>query len=352
MNKFLKRFFLVSIILIALFSIVFIKYASDEEYSSDYVTVAFYNVENLFDTINDDGINDGEFTPNSKKKWNEERYTSKLNSLARVIDKLGDSNGPEILGLSEIENRGVLVDLIKKTELKNKNYEIEHFESPDRRGIDVALLYKKNVFEVTNSIAIPVKMPSDSNFVSRDILHVTGRFADYDEFHFFVNHWPSRRGGLAKSEPKRTAAALTLRTAVSSLLTSDPNAKIIIMGDFNDEPENNSIKNTLMARGKGFKHSKQELFNTSHKAVKNNKGSYCYQGDWNMLDQLIISYGAYKEDIKLNYVKGSFFIYKQEWMLQNGAYGEKYKGYPYRTYAGNKYLGGYSDHLPVYIHLD
>jgi endonuclease/exonuclease/phosphatase family metal-dependent hydrolase len=208
--------------------------------------IAFYNIENLFDTINDPDIYiNHEFTPESDKKWNTEKYFKKLGNIAKVIDGIGadfTGSAPAILGLSEIENISVLEDLVKEEQIAKYDYQIVHFDGPDHRGVDCALLYRPEFFEVSNTEMYTVTM-DDPEWTTRAQLLVSGNY-DGEEMHFIVLHWPSRRGGEKKSSPKREAAADVTRHIVDSILAIDENAKVVVMGDLNDDPVNSSVKNT------------------------------------------------------------------------------------------------------------
>ena len=309
--------------------------------------IGFYNVENLFDTIDIEGKADEEFTPGSKKKWNTERYDKKMNDLAKVVAAM---NYPAILGLCEVENNTVIKDFITETSLKNKDYGYVHFESPDFRGIDVALIYQKKVFQVLDSKNIEINFPKsvigDKAYTTRDILHVKGIFGGVDTLHVFVNHFPSRRGGLEASEPKRTYVAEQLKKSVNQIFSKNKNANILIMGDFNDEPDNNSITKTLNAKSVISNNASTDLVNTSAPLDLAKKGTYNYRGNWNMLDQIIVS-GAMLQ--KKNSIKaGQFTIFQEEWMMFKS---DKYGLTPNRTYGGPNYYGGFSDHLPVYLEV-
>ena len=314
------------------------------------VRVAFYNVENLFDTEDDPHRLDEEFLPTSDKQWDNARYEDKVAKLARVIAAM---NYPELLGLAEVENEAVLRQLIEHPDLAEAGYDLVHYDSPDVRGIDVALLYRTAFFTPESSQAIPVAF-EDDNYQSRDILQVSGTLgkdAKHNTVHLLVNHWPSRRGGVAQSEPRRREAARLARKAVDELLQTDQLANVILMGDFNDEPSNASITDELRATASVKKKDPFQLYNTVADLDEQGRGSYKFRGNWNMLDQIILSQGLV-EDARntddYHYRPESAEIFTPEWLLQAEG---KYQGYPDRTYAGDKYLGGYSDHLPVYIAL-
>lgn len=307
-------------------------------------TIAFYNVENLFDIEDDPKTFDEDFTPTGKLKWTQERYEDKIKKLAKVITSIGDKDGAEIIGFCEIENEKVLQDLINNPLLKKQGYKYVHYDSPDERGIDVALLYKSSVFEVTFSKNYEAKLDKDK---TRDILLVSGKL-DGEEVHFVVNHWSSRGEGEEKSEPKRMVSALVARKIVDDLEAKNPNAKVLLMGDFNDEPFNESITKGLQAIDKPTLQGKQ-LFNTLAFLEKQGRGTYNFKGDWNMLDQIIITKGflSVKKTKGWIYVQGD--IYEPDYLKEMTG---KYKGNPFRTYVGTKYLGGTSDHFPIYVHLE
>ena len=312
--------------------------------------VAFYNVENLFDTEDDPNRQDEEFLPDSKKQWTAERYQDKLSKLAQVVAAL---NYPVLLGLAEVENEAVLRALTEHPDLAEAGYDVVHYDSPDARGIDVALLYRAAFFTPVSSQAIPVTFEED-NYQSRDILLVSGTLGKdtkYNTLHVLVNHWPSRRGGVAQSEARRLTAATLARQAVDELLQADATANVILMGDFNDEPTDRSITAGLRATGATQQTDPFQLFNTVAALDAQGRGTYQFRGNWNMLDQIIVSNGLVENARKVDdyyYLPESATVFTPDWLLQADG---KYAGYPDRTYAGNQYLGGYSDHLPVYIDL-
>ncbi|NJO88701.1 MAG: hypothetical protein HC831_06850 [Chloroflexia bacterium] len=228
-----------------------------------YLRIMFYNTENLFDTENDSLTTDEEFLPNGPKFWTSNKYYTKLNQIATTIVSIGGWTSPEIIGLCEVENRKVLDDLCKKTGLKNLNYRIIHKESPDNRGIDVALLYQKDSFKPLGYKAIQVTFPFSPGSTTRDILYVKGLTKNEDTLHLFVNHWPSRWGGQLESESRRMEAAKTLKTQTDSIFNNYQNAKIVIIGDFNDYPDNKSIKQILKASNNFENFVNYELYNLS-----------------------------------------------------------------------------------------
>lgn len=306
--------------------------------------IGFYNVENLFDTEDDPEKRDEDFLPDGRNKWTSERYDKKLFNLAKVLSSIG--GGPDILGLCEVENRKVVEDLAKRPELKKKAYQVVHFDAPDRRGIDCALLYNPRVFVPFHTQAVPFKDPENPEFLTRDVLYVKGLFQKRDTLHILVNHWPSRRGG---KEDKRIMAGALARSVVDSIQKVNKDAKIILMGDFNDDPTNKSIKNELRASNKLKKMEEGDLYHTGLKFFKQGYGSLKYQGVFNLFDQLIISQSLLKQNTKdVFYMDNSFQVFSPEWMhVKEG----KYAGYPFRTYAGGVYQAGYSDHFPVFMFI-
>ncbi len=316
--------------------------------ATDTLFVASWNLENLFDTIDDPGKIDEEFLPGSRKDWTSERLDKKLSNLARVIDAMNNNKGPDILGVCEVEHKSLLENMISKY-LTDINYQVAYRESPDERGIDNGLLYNADKLKLLSIFADTVHLNDNDN--TRLILNANLLLKESgDTLHIFVNHWPSRYGGVEKTEIKRDKAASTLRKRVDFYMEQNKNSKIIIMGDFNDEPGNESVLKVLDAQpyncnatgslqnsGNG-----NILLNTSYKIFKNGEGSYKYRDDWNMLDQIIITSNLIFG--KLKYMCNSFQIFKPNYIVEPSG---KYKGTPFPTYGGNKYLGGYSDHFPV-----
>lgn len=309
--------------------------------------VAFYNLENLFDTINQSN-NDEEYLPNGANKWNSLKYNSKLRNMSSVISQLGvetASAGIAILGVSEIENRGVLEDLVKQPSLKDRSLQIVHYDSPDRRGVDVGLLYNPRLFTVTNSKSYRLQT-EDSTFLTRDQLMVSGYLLG-EKIHVIVNHWPSRSGGEDRSRPKRNAAAALTRSIVDSLYKADPKAKVIVMGDLNDDPFNESCSTILGAKKNAEDVKQGDLYNVFWKTLESGTGTLSYNDQWNLFDQIIISNELINGDkSKLKFWKSEIF-YRPFLIQQEG----RYKGTPLRTSSGGVWLNGYSDHLPTMIYL-
>ena len=312
-------------------------------------TVAFYNLENLFDTIRNEDINDETFTPEGSYGWNTERYENKLKNMSKVLSEIGTSNimkaPPAIIGVCEIENRTVLEDLINMPKLKPYGYEIVQFDSPDERGIDAGFLYRKDLFTVEYAKNIKTEMP-DTSDRTRDILLVSGKL-DGEMMHFTVNHWPSRSGGEALSRPNRAAAAENLKTIIDSIQAEDKNAKIISMGDFNDDPVSPSIADILVAKGKKSKLKKTtDLYNPYWEFYKKGYGTTAWRDAWSLFDMHIITNSLLNAENGYRFVKAD--RYTPAYIIQEKG---RFKGYPKRTHSFGNYLNGYSDHFPVYLYL-
>jgi len=311
--------------------------------------IAFYNLENLFDTINQPEVNDEEFLPEGPYLWNSKKYLEKLEHMADVISKIGidvTPDGPAVIGVSEIENRSVLEDLVKQPSLKSRNYRIVHFDGPDRRGVDCALFYNPKYFKMTNAQSRPFIIAGDTSFHTRDQLVVSGIF-DGEPMHFVVNHWPSRSGGQKGSEYKRLGAANVTRSIVDSLLAIDPKAKIMVMGDLNDDPIDKSVKKVLNTATDEKVMLDGQLFNPMAKMLKNGIGSLAYRDSWNLFDQIILSQALLGED-KTTYKYYKAVVFNKTWITTKDG---TFKGYPFRTYSYGSYIGGYSDHFPVMVFI-
>lgn len=302
-----------------------------------------YNVENLFDTINDPNKDDEEFLPSAKKNWNSKRYQEKLRHITQVMSAAGY---PELVGLCEIENKGVLNDLVAMDSLKPFGYQVVHFDSPDERGVDVGLLIKSNSFKFVSAKSVRVQLPGENPRPTRDILYAKLAFKR-DTLHVFVNHWPSRRGGEEESEPNRIAAAQTLKHVSDSLFKVSSDSKILIMGDLNDYPTNKSVKDVLGATPVEALAKRTGFINLVAPLMEKGEGSEYYQGKWTMLINVISSTSLVKSVRGLRIgtagiLKKDFLLYKNE---------KKGTEEPNRTYGGDRYYGGYSDHLPVLVDL-
>ncbi len=324
-------------------------YAQQEAKRFKVISVAFYNVENLFDTLNTPGVNDTEYTPEGDNKWNTKKYNEKLANLAEVISKIGTDatpHGPAIIGVSEVENREVLEDLVKQEAIAHRNYQIVHYHSPDRRGIDVALLYQPEYFKLTNSISHRLYVDGMADFYTRDQLLVSG-LLDGEEFHFVVSHWPSRSGGESRSRPLRIAAAELGRHIIDSVLTVNPNAKIIYMGDLNDNPDSKSVVKYLKASQSPDKLEGTELFNPFYDLYKKGIGTLAWRDTWSLFDMVLPNHNLMEKDYS-SYRYYKAHVFNKTFLQQKSG---RFKGYPLRTHAGGQYLGGYSDHFPTYILL-
>lgn len=315
------------------------------------LTVAFYNMENLFDTEDDPAINDEEFLPTGTNQWSPDRYKRKLANLAKVIEHLGTEDGPDILGVCEVENRKVLQDLIATDILRKKGYAIVHTDSPDQRGIDCALIYKAKRFQPLYEHAYTVPFPENKDLATRDILLVKGIVDKKHDVTFVVNHWPSRREGQAESSWKRERAAQTLRTAIDSILNMDPYSNIVMMGDFNDEPGDISLNKTLKAGQDSVEACATLLFNCMATIKAEGRGTLKFRGGWNLFDQMIVSAAMITHKSLVHYQKGSANVYNPQWMRQTDP--GDWMDAPKRTFIGKRYIeDGYSDHFPVYITLE
>jgi len=319
--------------------------------SSPNLRIMFYNTENFYNTFDDPKTNDNEFLPSSPRHWTLKRYQTKLNNIYKVIISMG-AQPPSIIGLSEIENRKVLNDLAQNTPLIKFNYQIIHKDSPDPRGIDVGVLYRPDFFKPLNYSFIRISFSSDSARRTRDIIYIKGIALGHDTIHVFVNHWPSRMGGQARSEILRDETAKILRNKIDSLFFLSKNNKIIIIGDFNDDPDDESIQNDLKAIKVTDKIVKGQLYDLSERWLKDifTVGTIKYKGKWSIFDQIIVSSGLLVNNSKgLKCFPSSAGIYFPNFLLTED---KNYSGKtPFRTYNGYKYIGGFSDHLPIFIDL-
>lgn len=316
-------------------------------------TVAFYNLENLFDTIND--LNkDDESSPIMKITGPKSKvYWDKIDKLGWVIAQIGkekSKSSPVLIGVAEAENRGVLEDLIKSEHLQEKGYQIIHRDSPDRRGIDVALLYQHKFFIPLHDETInPNIYLNNRKIYTRDQLLVSG-YLDGELIHIIINHWPSRRGSESASRPMREKAAYYNTKIIERLHQKEDNPKVILMGDFNDDPISSSFKNVLQTKRNKENLKDGDLYNPYEKMFRKGYNTLVYRDKMNLFDQIIISSslvnkkGSYFENYKLYQ---AHIFNKRFLTTQKG----KFKGYPFRSFSNGSYAGGYSDHYPVYIHL-
>ena len=304
--------------------------------------IAFYNIENLFDIYDDELTNDDDFLPTSAKKWTKKRYRNKLFKVGYVISKIGvetTKKPPALIGLAEVENNLVLTDLIQSQELSKCNYGFVHHDSLDERGIDVALLYDKDEFKVESSdiFSLYIETPEGERDYTRDILLVHG-ILDGEPIHVIVNHWPSRRDGEEETSYKRMIASKKVLEIILKIKAQYPDPKIIIMGDFNDNPNDSSIQ---------FLMDNNEFYNATEKLLTRDRGSLNHDFQWKLFDQIIISKNLLKPSHS-GYHFECANIFDEKFVTQfNG----KFKGQPFRTYVGKKYIGGFSDHFPVYAIL-
>jgi hypothetical protein len=315
------------------------------------VVISFYNLENFYDTVNNTMVNDEEFLPNGPRNYNSDIYWDKVNKLATVISQIGteiNPDGPAILGVAEVENDTVLNDLVHNKLIEKRGYRIVHYDSRDVRGIDVGLLYNPKYFHVLASDKLFVQLPGGSKdaYFTRDVLWVKGQLGD-EIIHIYVNHWPSRVGGEVRSAPARAAAAMVCKHHMDSIAKADGYQKVIIMGDLNDDPTSASVAEVLGAKEKPEQVHEGGLFNPWIELYKKGIGTLAYQNVWGLFDQIMISYPWLDKKQK------GFFYYQQhifnrEYMVENKG---SYKGYPMRTWDGNTYRGGYSDHFPTYLVL-
>jgi len=341
------RIMLTSSFLSILFFLSFVNQAkAQQEYKIGLV--GFYNLENLFDTLNQEGVKDEDFLPDGDYVWNTAKYYDKLSNLDRVLSEMGTNYSPDglaVIGVSEIENRSVLEDLVIQEKIKKREYQIVHEDSPDKRGIDVALLYQAKYFDYEGHKLVPVPLVEKGlgSRPTRSVLHVWGKF-DGDDFHFLVNHWPSRSGGEAASAPKRKLAAATARSIVDSIFDEDDRAKVVIMGDLNDDPVSPSVKEVIGTKHKKKKVKKGEFYNPFEKYYKKGIGSNAWRDSWNLFDQMLLSYGLI--DPRQNgYRHYKSVVFNPPYLISKTG---NFKGYPFRTFAGSRYQGGFSDHLPVF----
>jgi len=305
-------------------------------------TVAFYNLENLFDTKNNPNTLDDDFTSDGRKKWSYKRYRRKIKKLGNVISQLGIEKShfaPALVGVVEVENQMVLKDLVQTTHLRNHNYGIVHYDSPDERGIDVALLYKKELFELLHSETFPLYLENKygERDYTRDVLMVQGNL-NGELVYILVNHWPSRRSGSNETEEKRIKAAQLVSKIITKINTETYNAKIIIMGDFNDDPTSISIKKHLV---------NENLYNPMEHLIATGNGTLNHKKTWHLFDQIIFTKNFFPNEVNRHSFKYAEVFDKHFLKEWNG----KYKGNPFRTYIGKWYQGGFSDHFPVYIYL-
>ena len=353
MNKIITSMVSKSSLNLTLFLCLSITYAQQKDQLYKIHTIAFYNLENFFDVKDDPKTFDQDWTPKGKYHWTVNKYKDKVSRMAELIATIGadiTKGPPVILGIAEIENRYVLQDIINEPPLRIKDYGIAHIDSPDKRGIDVALLYQKALFLPKNISTHPLYLFKDQNpdkrEYTRDQLLVSG-YMDGELMHFIVNHWPSRRGGTLKSKHKREKAALLNKKIIDSLFSINPYAKIITMGDLNDNPSDKSVKKILGAKANKRNVSLKGLYNPLESIFKKGTGSLVWRDCWYLFDQIIFSRSFINHNYNTyQYYKSGVF---NELRLTNK--NGKYKGYPKRSFVNGMYQQGYSDHFPVFAYI-
>ena len=319
--------------------------AQNPQQNETGIRVMFYNVENLFHPTNDPDKNDDEFTKEGTRYWSYRRYYDKINKIAKTAIAVGEWEPPAIIGLCEIENYQCLKDLVKDSPLKKYGYKIVFQECGDKRGIDVAMLYRPDRFEFVSFESIKLVFPEKGSRPTRDILYTKG-VVGKDTLHLFVNHWPSRYGGQLATVSKRNFAATVLRSKFDSISGVNPNAKIIAMGDFNDHPDDESMESILKARKTISEMQNNDLLNLVWQ-YEFKKGTHKYDHEWGILDQFIVTPSLMDSSQSLYTTMAATIIYDAPYLLE----GEKdgVGKITNRTYIGFKYHGGYSDHLPIYM---
>ena len=318
-------------------------------YGQNKFRVMFYNTENFFDTFDNPEKNDNEFLPDAQRHWTQKKYYTKVNNIAKVISSVGEWGSPAIIGLCEVENEKVIRDLIRNSPLRKTDYRFVITNSPDQRGINVALLYQRDQFKYLGHQFYTIHFPKNKRKATRDILHVTGQVISRDTVDVFVCHFPSRRGGQDESESDRVYTASVLKSKTDSLMHIRKNANIIIIGDFNDEPSDQSIAQTLNALPLSQKPDAKKLYNLFQHFEKKT-GSYKFKGQWNMIDQMIVSGNLLSGNGSFKVLPHTATIFSRNFMMtEDKTYGGKR---PLKTYNGMKYESGYSDHLPIYVDFE
>jgi len=313
---------------------------SPEPRNNNGVRVVFYNVENLFDFKKDTLKKDEEFLPEGLYGWTPGKFFTKLRLTSKVLLSVGGWEPPEIIGLAEVENQSVLQLMVTRLPLAPFDYRVVHYESPDVRGIDVALLFRPDKFRLLYSAPLKVFLPDDPSFHTRDILYIKGVVLDKDTLHLFVNHWPSKLGGEKVSAPHREAAARCLKRVVDSVMIDNPRAHILVMGDLNDVPTSSVVRSLIQKDRLCVNLMSGEL-------KKKEKGSYKFSGKWSVIDQFLVSSALF--NVNGLHVKKGACIFAESFLLIPD---EKFGGVkPFRSFQGPRYIEGYSDHLPVYVDL-
>ncbi len=342
----MKRSYL--LLFFILYTIVITQAQSLLQDSSSIFRIVFYNIENLFDPTDDSLKNDDAFTPEGFNHWTYKKMRKKVNDIAKVLLAIGEREPPVIIGLAEIENLYVLKQLCYNSPLKKYRYHIVHYESPDMRGIDVAMLYRKEKFNLLHSEPISVIFPFEPQSKNRDILYAIGTFPNGDSLHLFINHWTSRYGGYAATIPKRNYYAQLIRNKADTLLQQNPQSYILITGDLNDYPTDESVSQVLQASE--LNNGEATLYNLMFRFLKMaNMGTHKREDFWGCLDQMIVSKALVNKESSLQVKDHEAHIFNADFLLEPD---EKYGGDKlFRTYLGPKYIGGYSDHLPIYLDI-
>ena len=319
-------------------------------------TAVFYNIENVFDTINDPTINDEEFLPDGIKNWTGVKYWKKMANIERALFNLSSECKafPTVIGVSEIENRNVLEDIASMPKLAPAGYQIVHYDGPDARGVDCAFFYRPDQFTLTGSSSERVVVEGQPDFRTRDILTMTGTI-DGEEFLFIVSHWPSRRNGQAASSHLRETVAAQIRGIIDAHRAKNPNIKAVVMGDFNDDPKDKSVSEILGGKRRIKDLEEGDMFNPFYQMHQDGHGSLAYQDAWNLFDNIVVTENLATDGKgKLHLVSASKSkylgnIFNRPFLIQQEG---QYRGYPLRTYVGNAFQDGYSDHLPVFIFFE
>ncbi|MHC1776264.1 MAG: endonuclease/exonuclease/phosphatase family protein [Lentimicrobium sp.] len=312
--------------------------------------IMFYNLENLFDPFDDSLKDDNEFLPTGIRGWTWKKFERKLQNTSKVIITAGGWRPPEIVGFCEVENRFALIQLLKRTPLEPFGYQIVHHESPDARGIDVGLIYRPDRFTLLYNRAIPVIFEGDSVATTRDILYVKGLVPGDDTLHLFVNHWPSKYGGAAATIPRRRDAALALKAVTDSIAAIHPDACLVIMGDFNDQPDDESMAIHLGARSGAMDTTGYYLYNLMQELMgKWDTGSNKFREEWSIIDQFVVSSALLRHTTGLRLSEKRAEIFRAPFLIEDDINFNGTK--PYRTFSGPTYQGGFSDHLPILLHL-
>ncbi len=320
-------------------------------------TFVFYNIENFFDTINDPDINDDEFTPEGSNNWNSPKYYKKLGNVEQVFFDIAKTNKafPTVIGVSEVEVRSVLEDIASTESLAPAAYRIVHYDSPERRGVDVAFFYRADKFKLEGSFAERAIIKSRPDFRTRDILTMWGTIEE-EEFFFMVAHWSSRWGGKDQSEFLRLDNGAQMRQIADSVRLLRPDTKFVLMGDFNDDPSDKSIYEMLGAKESLKEMGEGDFYNPYYNIIKAGLGTLAYGDAWNLFDNIVVSRNVVEApkgtlELQKSIYNKKYYgnIFKPAYLIQQDG---KYRGYPYRTFSGGKFVGGYSDHLPVFIQVD